>query len=303
MAKIQLPVEEIKAKIAAGATKAQIAKDYGVAYITLYRILKADEEKEKHEETAQLEESIEETTLKTNVVIGDDSEKVIELPTAIVPSPAEKLRYTYILVDTENGCNYGIESILKRVDTPKLCLYHTKNSGGLLISLVEWAVQHPTQIEFIPCTCGKPNALDFQIVTDLGYKISKDPEAKYILLTKDTGFDAAIDFWKRRGIDVVRVTNDGKEQNNEVEIHYLPSRSASCNLGIFLKKYKLKANNTPALANYIIERHKNNLPLESAQIRAWANQDVADLLVNASKYDIEELVYTKEYLNEKRKSA
>lgn len=60
-------------------------------------------------------------------------------------------------------------------------------------------------VQFVKCTNGSPNALDFQLLSYLGYLISQNPDEQYYIIANDNGYDAAVAFWQSRGVDILRV--------------------------------------------------------------------------------------------------
>ena len=66
-------------------------------------------------------------------------------------------------------------------------------------------------VTFIKCYEGT-NALDFQLVSELGYLIGKNESGSFVIVTNDTGFDAAVKYWRRNKKSVKRIT--GKECKN-----------------------------------------------------------------------------------------
>ena len=62
------------------------------------------------------------------------------------------------------------------------------------------------QIRLFKTGTGK-NALDFQLSSLLGYVIKENEgyEDEFIIVSRDTGFDAVLEFWKNRGIKLSRV--------------------------------------------------------------------------------------------------
>ena len=109
------------------------------------------------------------------------------------------------LIDTENVGNTAWSEFLKRkTDVEQVVFFYTKNSGPLTFMLLQEVInQFGGQTRIIPCYIGK-NALDFQLVSTLGYLIAKAPELSYCILSKDTGYDSAIQFWKDHGAQVSR---------------------------------------------------------------------------------------------------
>ena len=64
-------------------------------------------------------------------------------------------------------------------------------------------MEHPLQLEMIPCNTGK-NGLDFQLSSYLGYLLRSSAKARYVILSKDMGYDPLIQFWKERGAEITR---------------------------------------------------------------------------------------------------
>ena len=64
-------------------------------------------------------------------------------------------------------------------------------------------MNHLDQMELIPCNTGR-NGLDFQLSSYLGYLLRSSTKTQYIILSKDTGYDPLIQFWKEKGVDIAR---------------------------------------------------------------------------------------------------
>ncbi len=64
---------------------------------------------------------------------------------------------------------------------------------------------------------GKANALDFQLVTYLGYLIAMAPKHNYFIVSQDKGFKSACQFWKERGINVSLVSDLTGRDEDQVE--------------------------------------------------------------------------------------
>ena len=60
------------------------------------------------------------------------------------------------------------------------------------------------EVTFIECNYGN-NALDFQLCTDLGYRVHDIGDGEFIIVSNDTGYDAVVRFWKKRGVNVKRI--------------------------------------------------------------------------------------------------
>lgn len=114
----------------------------------------------------------------------------------------------------KNGCRYFIDSenvnevwvnilnILKPEDI--IFLFYTDNSAHISCArAVELINIGAKRIKGIRCKEGN-NGLDFQMVTQLGAVISKEPKCEYILVSNDNGFDAVVSYWKQKGYNIRR---------------------------------------------------------------------------------------------------
>ena len=107
------------------------------------------------------------------------------------------------LVDTENVGTAWKELLPERGVKDMIILFYTENSPG--ISYVDLNVirQYPSSFDMILCYPGK-NGLDFQMISYLGYLIKTAPKTEYVIISNDTGYDAAVKFWRDREIEVCR---------------------------------------------------------------------------------------------------
>lgn len=122
---------------------------------------------------------------------------------------------TIYLVDMENiphawaklleGCSVG----------DRFVLFYTEQVGQVPIALMKQVTESQAQMEYVKCHNG-PNGLDFQLVTEMGYRVAKDPSAEYIIVSQDHGFDVVIDYWGERGIQTKRVVPSISDQGGIV---------------------------------------------------------------------------------------
>ena len=60
-------------------------------------------------------------------------------------------------------------------------------------------------VHWIKCFEGQ-NALDFQLVTELGSCLSQNGSREYIIVSNDTGYDAVVRYWQQKGCSVRRLS-------------------------------------------------------------------------------------------------
>lgn len=111
----------------------------------------------------------------------------------------------YYLVDSEN-VNDNWLLLLDMVECiDKIIVFYTRNSPHMSYPSVVKLYQSDHPIKFEECYGGN-NALDFQLVSYLGYLLNQKLEdTDFIILSNDTGFDPAVNFWKKRGMCVSRI--------------------------------------------------------------------------------------------------
>lgn len=107
----------------------------------------------------------------------------------------------YYFVDTENTGDKWID--LLDDANGIFIVFHTTNSPHIACDKAIKLRKSDSKIQFIECHTGN-NALDFQLVTVLGYVIRSKKTEEFIIVSNDTGFDAVIDFWKEHGVNISR---------------------------------------------------------------------------------------------------
>lgn len=91
-------------------------------------------------------------------------------------------------------------------DGDEIVIFYTKNSPHMAYSSVIKLLQNSSRrIIFEECYEGN-NALDFQLISYLGYLMAgEDPaKAEFVIMSNDTGYDPAIRFWKKKGFSIKR---------------------------------------------------------------------------------------------------
>lgn len=111
------------------------------------------------------------------------------------------------LVDSENTADRWVCDMLfnKETKRDKVTVFYTKNTCNMKYETVKLLREtRRPKIEWIECFTGS-NALDFQLVSQLGVYIGSHPKYEYIILSNDTGYDAVIKYWRKQGIRIVRL--------------------------------------------------------------------------------------------------
>lgn len=115
----------------------------------------------------------------------------------------ESMRIFYI--DYENVQAAGLEGIKNLCETDRVLVFHN-STNAIKINVVHEMLSSRYNINFIEIETGTPNALDFQLVAHMFHELNK--LARYFIVSKDTGFDAAIKIGKRLGVgNIKRIPN------------------------------------------------------------------------------------------------
>ncbi|MCD8122709.1 MAG: PIN domain-containing protein [Clostridiales bacterium] len=132
------------------------------------------------------------------------------------------MKRTY-LIDSENINDVWVELLQCLEEDDGILVFFTDKSAHMgydrIIRIME---QEKGTIQWIRCFEGQ-NALDFQLVTEMGHQIYLDPEREYVIVSNDTGYDAAVRYWQQRGssvsrmrgVEIERLVSDTKRRSQQ----------------------------------------------------------------------------------------
>ncbi len=118
---------------------------------------------------------------------------------------------TIYFIDSENVNENWIDTIsdVKRSDEIKV--FYTERSTNASYENISKIAGGDIQLNWIKCFTGQ-NALDFQLVTDLGYSVAKGMRDTFVIISNDKGYDAVVNYWVIKGVNVSRVGVDMESQ-------------------------------------------------------------------------------------------
>ena len=112
-------------------------------------------------------------------------------------------------VDSENVGEAWIDMYLEDAEDSEFLIFYTNHTPRIdyehMITLMN---THKKQPEFIKCYEGN-NALDFQLVSYIGYQFHEGDTDEMVIVSNDTGFDAVVHFWTDRDMNIVRIPTKG----------------------------------------------------------------------------------------------
>lgn len=125
------------------------------------------------------------------------------------------MRHFY--VDYENVQSVGLDGLDELTDQDKVTILYSTHADSMKIDIVKQLQNTKAQISFVEADTGTTNALDFQLITLLFIELNAEDE--FLIVSKDTGFDAAIKMAKRQEYsNVRRVRNIRDEAETEVPL-------------------------------------------------------------------------------------
>ena len=110
------------------------------------------------------------------------------------------------IVDYENVKWAGLQGIEYLDKHSAVVIFYSKNADKLPLDILQALENSEVKVEHIKVDVGYRNALDFQLVSYLGYIIAIHQKlgmkVKYFMVTKDMGFDSAKSFWRNLGVSI-----------------------------------------------------------------------------------------------------
>lgn len=150
----------------------------------------------------------------------------------------------YLYIDYENVQDIRLKYIK---DTMKVKIIVGENQTKVPIDLIQKTQPYGNSIEWITVGGKGKNALDFFIAFYLGEDVSKDQKKKFIVYSKDTGYDPLISHLKKKNINVRRVVSFQELNNNIIQLNELEINKISDNLK------KIASNKRPKKKNSLVK--------------------------------------------------
>lgn len=124
------------------------------------------------------------------------------------------------LVDYENvnATLLTDEEMLKSGD--EVVIFYSRQASSISIDTLGKLQGKDIEVSFIKTTVGTSNALDFQLVSYLGYLICKDRKREFHIVSHDNGFQCVCDFWKDKNVQVDLIPQIGSEVSTDEREEY-----------------------------------------------------------------------------------
>ena len=111
---------------------------------------------------------------------------------------------TIYFVDSENVNEKWIEALTDIKKSDEIIVFYTEKSTHASYENISKIADGDVNLNWVKCFTGT-NALDFQLSTELGYRIAKGERNTFVIISNDKGYDAIVNYWVVKGIKVSRL--------------------------------------------------------------------------------------------------
>ena len=106
------------------------------------------------------------------------------------------------LIDFENVHSDGLKGIEQLGKKDKCYIFYREHAGVLTFNMHKRITESKADIFYVEAQVGMKNALDFQLVSYLGYMIREAPEEDYCIISNDKAFELVGRFWQDKNVNV-----------------------------------------------------------------------------------------------------
>ncbi len=208
-----------------------------------------------------------------------------------VRSTVIDMKKTYF-IDSENVGDSWVSLLSVISDEDELLVFYTKKSPHMNYRNVVLLMESSKKIQFIECLEGN-NALDFQLSTELGFRLSNIKDDAFVIVSNDNGYNAVVKYWSSRNINVSRVT--GKELASLPESNTHTDEPASLETATPVTMPAAKAATEPVTVQADLPKEpKTTSPAADAEkpsepAKAIVDDNARELLFIFGKANLQEL--------------
>ncbi|MCL2020329.1 MAG: PIN domain-containing protein [Oscillospiraceae bacterium] len=99
------------------------------------------------------------------------------------------------LIDFENVHSDGMAGVDHLTEQDEVVIFYSNNADSITFDALHKLMLCKSKLSYYKIKRGGKNALDFQLSCYLGFRICKDPDAEFYIISKDSGYDFIMDFW------------------------------------------------------------------------------------------------------------
>ncbi len=162
-------------------------------------------------------------------------------------------------IDYENVSNSGLKGVEQLTKSDKIIIFYSKNQTNISMQTHRRLELSEVEKEYIEVNTSSKNALDFQLATYLGALIKEMPQENFAIVSKDKGYNAVVEFWKKHKITIAIYTSTSntelKDLKDELEIALTNHKDKIANITTIINKYKTKQ----AINNALVKEYKSEI--------------------------------------------
>ena len=114
----------------------------------------------------------------------------------------------YLYVDTENTGLSFINIVNRMGSSWHVSIFYSDKSPKLSFAELDLLNASRCRVKYRHCRNGRPNAIDFCIMTQLGMSVRKHPNAIHLVLSRDKGYLSGIEMLRDKGYFVGEIVMD-----------------------------------------------------------------------------------------------
>lgn len=100
------------------------------------------------------------------------------------------------LIDFENVKSSGLKGIEHLIESDDVYIFYSEYANTITFDVHHKINKSHANLKFFKSGIVAKNALDFQLISYLGYLIAQKKYKNYFVITGDRGFESAVSFWK-----------------------------------------------------------------------------------------------------------
>ncbi|MCL2694581.1 MAG: PIN domain-containing protein [Oscillospiraceae bacterium] len=100
------------------------------------------------------------------------------------------------LIDFENVHSEGMTGVDHLTEMDEVVIFYSSNADSVTFDILHKLMFCKSKLTYYKIKRGGKNALDFQLSCYLGFRIRKDPDAEFYIISRDNGYDFISDFWE-----------------------------------------------------------------------------------------------------------
>ena len=167
------------------------------------------------------------------------------------------------LIDFENVTENGLFGIENLNANDSINIFYSENVKNISLPMHQKLEQSKVDKKYYKINQTGKNALDFQLSTYLGYLVATKTNQEFVIVSKDQGFNAVVNFWKSRNIKI-NICFDLTQSS----VDSLKKDIISC-----IPKYE---NDVEEIIN-IIQNYKSKQGINNALVKLYKSEKAGEI--------------------------